>query len=265
MIKASSIAPEAASYIRSKLEDLAEREGVRILFAIESGSRAWGFPSADSDYDVRFVYIRPRSDYLSVREFRDVLETPLENDELLRVPLDLNGWDIRKALRLGLHSNPVLHEWLVSPIRYIGDDQTVELLRNFATQNSSRETLRYHYDRLARRAWEQIENDPAHVQVKRYCYALRPVLMLRWLSKYNGLPPMDVASLCEDVEKPLESDLTELFALKYTGGESDLIERRPVLDKLIAEALAYKANRPVQVKISQDSFKEADRVFTELL
>ena len=77
MIKASSIAPEAASYIRSKLEDLAEREGVRILFAIESGSRAWGFPSADSDYDVRFVYIRPRSDYLSVREFRDVLETPL--------------------------------------------------------------------------------------------------------------------------------------------------------------------------------------------
>jgi predicted nucleotidyltransferase len=265
MTKASSIAPEAASYIRSKLDDLAEREGVRILFAIESGSRAWGFPSADSDYDVRFAYIRPRSDYLSVREFRDVLETPLENDEFLSVPLDLNGWDIRKALRLGLNSNPVLHEWLVSPIKYISDDQTVELLRDVVAQNSSREALRYHYDRLARRAWEQIETDPAHVQVKRYCYALRPVLMLRWLSKYNGLPPMDVASLCEDLEKPLASNLTELFALKYTSGESDLIERRPVLDKLIADALMQKAGRPGQIEVGRDSIEQADRVFMDLL
>ena len=113
MIAHSTIAPEAYGYIRQQLLNLATREKVRILFAIESGSRAWGFPSADSDYDVRFVYARPRSDYASIREFRDVIETPLVHDAILCVPLDLNGWDVRKALRLALHSNPVLHEWLV--------------------------------------------------------------------------------------------------------------------------------------------------------
>lgn len=98
----------------------AEREhGVRVLFAIESGSRAWGFASPNSDYDVRFVYGREPSWYQAVdlEERRDVIEYPIVDD------IDINGWDVRKALRLFWKSNPAFVEWIQSPITYL--DQSV--------------------------------------------------------------------------------------------------------------------------------------------
>src|SRR3546814_6400248 len=102
--------------MRSRIEALLERieleHGVRILFAVESGSRAWGFASADSDWDVRFVYARPAEYYLSLAPRRDVIELPIENG------IDAGGWDIRKALSLLLNANPTLLEWLKSPIVY---------------------------------------------------------------------------------------------------------------------------------------------------
>ena len=93
---------EKTAYIRDKLSGLARLENVRILLAIESCSRAWWFPSPDSDYDVRFIYARAANDYLAVEPMRDVIETELADDAYLGVPLDLNGWDLRKALRLSL-------------------------------------------------------------------------------------------------------------------------------------------------------------------
>lgn len=264
MIRPSTISPEAKAYIQTKLNALAERENIQILFAVESGSRAWGFPSVDSDYDVRFVYARPRSDYLSVREFRDVIETPLENDEFLGVPLDLNGWDIRKGLRLGLHSNPILHEWLVSPVRYYGDDATVDPLRKFVALAADKAVLKYHYDRLARRAWEA-ETDQSQVKIKRYCYALRPALMLNWLSTRQDLPPMDVASLCENLSKPLISALSELFDLKHTCQEGDLINQQAVLDDFVHQALVEKAPRPPIASVDPVAIKIADDIFQRLL
>lgn len=265
MIKPSAISPEAKAYIHQKLTTLATEENVRILFAIESGSRAWGFPSADSDYDVRFVYVRSQDDYLSVRGRRDVVETPLENDQHLGVPLDLNGWDVRKALKLALSSNPVLHEWLVSPIRYMADEDAVDQMGQFTTTWINRDVLRYHYDRLARAAWEQIETDPIHVKVKRYCYALRPALMLRWLSRHDRLPPMDVASLCADIDENLNIALTQLFDIKFTCGEGDLIARQPLLDDLIKDLLANKAPRPPLIDIAPDVVASADRLFRGLI
>ena len=88
--------------IVNRLEEIERSESVRILLAVESGSRAWGFPSPDSDYDVRFLYARPRDWYLSIDARRDVIECPIED------VLDINGWDIRKALHLLLKANPVL-------------------------------------------------------------------------------------------------------------------------------------------------------------
>ncbi|MEM6906851.1 MAG: nucleotidyltransferase domain-containing protein, partial [Pseudomonadota bacterium] len=97
--------------IMAKLTGIERDFGVRILFAIESGSRAWGFPSPDSDYDVRFVYVHPTDWYLSLTPGRDVIELPIRDD------LDIGGWDLRKALNLLLKPNPVMLEWLSSPIR----------------------------------------------------------------------------------------------------------------------------------------------------
>ena len=113
----SGLMPSAR--ITSILKEIEARHGVAILYACESGSRGWGFASQDSDYDVRFIYQNPRNWYLSIDEKRDVIELPI-NDEL-----DINGWDLRKALRLLRKSNPALFEWLSSPIVYRQDEEFV--------------------------------------------------------------------------------------------------------------------------------------------
>ena len=134
MIPKSSVADEAKFYIQKKLMETAQKNNIRILFAVESGSRAWGFPSINSDYDVRFVYVRNREDYLSVKPHRDVIEMDLLDDSFLGLPLDLNGWDVRKALQLAVKSNAVLIEWLQSPIKYITDDEMVTDLFNVSSK-----------------------------------------------------------------------------------------------------------------------------------
>ena len=267
MIAASTVSPQVHAYIRGQLDALAAREGVRILFAIESGSRAWGFPSADSDYDVRFVYVRPAEAYLSVRDFRDVIETPTLDDPVLGVPLDLNGWDIRKALQLGLKSNPVLREWLVSPVRYGDSEGAADMIRDLLDRVTDRGAYAYHYDRLARGAWDQIAAEAAAVKVKRYCYALRPVLMCRWLAQRADLPPMDMAALTSglDLDPAPVSAMAELFALKRQAGEQDVLPRQPLLDALIADTLAVKAERPPFSENDARDWPAAGAVFRRLI
>jgi uncharacterized protein len=110
--------------VQRKLDDIERAHDVRVLFAVESGSRAWGFPSPDSDYDIRFVYLHPRDWYLSLVERRDVIEVPVDEDDH-----DISGWDFRKAMQLLLRSNPPLYEWLVSPIVYREDGAIMAALR----------------------------------------------------------------------------------------------------------------------------------------
>jgi predicted nucleotidyltransferase len=110
MLKPSTIPDTVHTYIQERLKALAKQHNIRILLAIESGSRAWGFSSQNSDYDVRFIYVRDLEDYLSVEAFRDVIETPLINDLKLGVPFDLNGWDVKKSLQVAIKSNAVLLE-----------------------------------------------------------------------------------------------------------------------------------------------------------
>ena len=185
------------AYIQNKLEQLAADTNVKILLAVESGSRAWGFPSADSDYDVRFIYIRDRDQYLSVFELRDVIETPLVYDEFLKVPMDLNGWDLRKGTRLALNSNAVLIEWLASPVRYMAENRILPQLHDFVLENADISSLLYHYDRLARHAWQEIAASPDTVKLKRYFYALRPVLACNWLRHHHRASPMNIMELLQ--------------------------------------------------------------------
>ncbi len=139
--------------------------GVRVLFAVESGSRAWGFPSPDSDYDVRFVYLHPRDWYLSLVERRDVIEIPIDAEDH-----DISGWDLRKALQLLLRSNPPLYEWLVSPIVYREDGATMAALRRLAETGYAHKTMGWHYLRIADRTYRTHFGSRPEANLKKYFY-----------------------------------------------------------------------------------------------
>jgi predicted nucleotidyltransferase len=218
--------------IQAELDRIESENGVRILLAIESGSRAWGFPSPDSDYDVRFLYLRPRRDYLSVFDRREVIERPLD------AVLDINGWDIKKALRLMTGSNAVVLEWLTSPLRYRADKTAAVRLLQAAREVAHLPAYAYHYDRLARRSLSEITlADTA--RLKAYCYCLRACLALAWIRECEAPPPMDLSSLLAgtSVSRELRRAIDQLVATKATATERDVTPRIALLDALFDETL----------------------------
>jgi predicted nucleotidyltransferase len=233
------IAADMWRRIGAELDSIERDHGVRILLAVESGSRAWRFPSPDSDYDVRFIYAYPREAYLSIELPRDVIERPIDG------VLDLSGWDVRKALQLMIRSNAALIEWLASPVRYRAADSVPERLLALAHGICTLPALAYHYDRTARRSFDEIAATRGPVRLKAYCYAVRPVLALLWMRGHERAPPMDLPSLLQGV--PLAADIRraidELVARKATAGERELAPRVDVLDNFLAAALADKAGR----------------------
>jgi predicted nucleotidyltransferase len=184
------------SHVGTSLEAVAAEHGVRVLYAAESGSRAWGFASPDSDYDVRFIYVHQRDWYVSLRERRDVIERPL--DEKL---VDLSGWDIRKALRLLLRSNPVLYEWLVSPIVY-ADGPLRETLRGMFEAHAAPKALAHHYWSIAYGARKRGLEGRSEVKLKKYFYLVRPLLSLGWIAERASPPPMAIDALLREVPMP---------------------------------------------------------------
>jgi predicted nucleotidyltransferase len=216
--------------IQAELDRIEATQQVRILLAVESGSRAWRFASPNSDYDVRFLYLRPLDEYLRIAEPRDVIERPLD------AVLDINGWDLRKALQLMMKSNAVLLEWLTSPVRYRGDAAFCGRLLDLAREAAYPPALAFHYDRVAQRAWAPGE---VEIRLKSYFYALRPALALRWMHERRTPPPMDLPSLREAAGLPdaLNQEIDRLLALKARSDEAATIPRVPVVEAFLAEAL----------------------------
>lgn len=191
--------PICLGEVDRRLIAVAEEHRVAIGLAIESGSRAWGFPSPDSDYDCRFFFVRGEDDYLSPWQKRDVIETPLVDD------IDLNGWELGKALKLLLKGNAVVVEWLMSPIVYSGDGQFREDLIGFAHRFSSRLGTERHYLHLGERQRRTYFGDGKTVQLKKLFYALRPAAALRWLRLHpeRALAPMHFPTLIKECDPPL--------------------------------------------------------------
>lgn len=226
--------------IRARLDDIAREEEVTILLAVESGSRAWGFHSADSDYDVRFIYCRRVDWHLKVEPGRDVIERPISDE------LDLSGWDLRKTLGLILGSNAVTLEWLQSPITYAEEPEFRETLSAFARGMLRRRPVLWHYRRLAERQMEGLRNPDGSLRLKRYFYTIRPALTLRWLRLHPDLatPPMDMAGLMRDCALPddLHQTILDLIERKKRLTEGDDIREAPeVTEALIAMELAEVA------------------------
>ena len=224
---------EAKAKILKRLKITEEKEGVRILMAIESGSRAWGFASPNSDYDVRFVYVRDKDWYLAIglEEKRDVIEYPIVDE------IDLNGWDVRKALKLYWKSNPAFVEWIQSPITYINSGSFREETRELLPNIYSVEKGIYHYRSMAKTNYRGYLRDEM-VPLKKYFYVLRPLFAIRWLEKYGTAAPIEFNRVLEVIkDNELLDTVNELLEKKKVSEEKMLAPAIPVLNKFIESEL----------------------------
>ncbi|MBB3926683.1 hypothetical protein GGR43_002403 [Sphingobium jiangsuense] len=247
--------------IEARLDSIEQTHDVRILLAVESGSRAWGFPSPDSDYDVRFLYVRSRRWYLSLKSGRDVIESPIEDE------IDLNGWDIRKALGLLLKSNAVVGEWIESPIRYRPDHPVVAKLSALADRAMDMRAMAHHYASLGRNAADRWLKDGGDVPVKKYFHALRPALAIRCLRLHPGVrPPMNLQALVERCALPeaVQDEIAALVEAKRQSNERSNATRIAALDVLIRDELS-RAGEVVAREVNSDADTQAEQLFLELV
>lgn len=198
--------PETVAAIDARLDEIRRDERVAMPLAIESGSRAWGFPSPDSDYDCRFLFVRRAEDYLSPWPKRDVIETPLTGE------LDVNGWELGKALKLLLKGNAVVIEWLMSPVAYAGDPAFRDDLLALGKSHVSALRIARHYLHLGERQRQVYLSDGGRVSLKKIFYALRPAAALRWLRLHPGetIVPMNLPELMRGCDPP--ADLRDVTA-----------------------------------------------------
>jgi uncharacterized protein len=245
------------SNIRKKILDILtgieERDEVCIFYACESGSRAWGFPSVDSDYDVRFLYLHKRDWYLSVDEGRDVIERPISDE------IDLKGWDMKKALKLFRKSNVHLLEWLDSPIVYCDNYSIVQKMRVLLPEFYSPVSCNYHYLHMAESNYRDFLKGEA-VWAKKYFYVLRPILACNWIRAGYGPVPIEFEKLVDMmIDSPgLKSVIGELLEHKKSGKELDKMPRIPEISdfvetelmRLMSERIDNEKPRPDSEKLN---------------
>lgn len=216
--------------INNLLSRIESTRGVRIVYAVESGSRAWGFASPDSDYDIRFIFIRDPHSYISVHEGLESIDLPLEGE------LDAGGWDIRKAARLLGKSNGALVEWLHSPILYRNHDGFRERWQMMAGEVFSPRASSDHYRGLAKQMVLGKLNAET-VRAKDYLYALRAVLAAKWISETHSIPPVPFTELFDTAPPTVQVLIPKLLEHKARTAEGERMERLPDLDDFLDEFL----------------------------
>lgn len=246
--------------IYDRLAGLERERGVKVLFACESGSRAWGFASPDSDYDVRFIYTGPAAAYLTVQPARDVIEEPVNAE------LDVSGWDLRKALGLLAKSNPPLLEWLDSPIIYRQDADFAERFRNLARVWFSPRACHHHYFNMARNNHRTLTRGGL-VKLKQYLYILRPVLACRWLEQALGHVPMRLETMLDGLvdNQPLRAAIDRLLALKRATPELGMGPAIPVIDDYLAAEIERLSASTGEQSGPPRPLEELDAFFREEL
>lgn len=245
--------------IQEKLDEIEKKENVKILHAVESGSRAWGFASPDSDYDVRFVYVRPKESYLSIEEPKDVIEYQL--DEVL----DVNGWDLKKALKLFAKGNATLYEWSGSPVVYRTTPEW-ERIREVSKQYFSEKTAVCHYYGTANSTYmEHLQGET--VRYKKYFYALRPLLAAEYIERYHEAPPVPFADLLiMELPETFRSALDELLEIKKRTTEKEMNPQMPAIREFIETEL--KKQKGIGDGLPNDHNKDLralDGIFREVL
>jgi uncharacterized protein len=234
---AHPIDPAIRVEIIRKLEAVEAEHGVRVLYACESGSRGWGFASPDSDYDVRFLFVRPAREYLRISPVRDVIE------EVPGPIFDVNGWDLRKALTLLAKGNATLIEWLSSPVVYREDAAFMQRLRTASAAVYRPVRSFHHYFSMGRGNFrEYLQGE--QVRAKKYLYVLRPLLAAHWVRTRDDAPPMAFEELVRALvlDPIVLREIEDLLVLKRQSGEQEWLPARPVLNAYLNELIADLTN-----------------------
>ena len=247
--------------ILAEIKKIEEQYEVKICLAVESGSRAWGFPSKDSDYDVRFIYVHKKDWYLSIDQKRDVIELPI-NDLL-----DINGWEVTKALRLFRKSNPPLMEWLHSGIVYYQAFSLVDQMKTIQNQVFLPQSALYHYLNMAKGNFrDYLRND--EVKIKKYFYVLRPVLACVWIERFNTVPPIAFQTLVEELleEGQLKREILTLLERKISGDELNLEPKVTVINDYLEKEIIRLEEYTKTVKVPKvDMTPILDNLFRTIL
>ena len=245
--------------ILKELDNIEQSHGVKIIYACESGSRAWGFASRDSDYDVRFIYAHPNDWYLSIAEKKDVIEIPV-NEEL-----DVSGWDIRKSLRLLRKSNSPLLEWLSSPIVYTKVEAAVRPFYGLSKRAFLPESSCHHYLSMARSSIAKFQ-DERDVRIKSYLYAVRTLLCCKWIIEHMSQPPMRIQNLLKEYlpTGKIRDFVDRLIELKGNDAESTRIGRSSHFEAYMNEEFSSLDAR-IPKNPDKIPVKEFDSVFKDIL
>ena len=245
--------------ILKKLNEIEKKENARILLAVESGSRAWGFVSPDSDYDVRFIYVRPKTDYLRLEKTRDVIELPIEGE------LDINGWDLDKTLCLLRASNPTLFEWFSSQIVYRETAFADEFRSVMNKYFSSKRGLSHYLSMASSNYREYLKGDT--VKAKKYFYVLRPVLACRWILDKGTPPPMLFSELVDvELDPAVAPDVDRLLDLKMNAPEIKTIPKIESINRYLDRCIEEVRSRIVQLpEDANHGWEELNRLFLSQL
>jgi len=248
--------------IVERLRLIEEQENIKILYACESGSRAWGFPSKDSDYDVRFIYLREVEWYLRVdHEYkRDVIERPI-NDLL-----DISGWDLKKSLKLLKSSNPALIEWFDSPMVYKKQEAFYDEFKSLISRYYSPMACFHHYISMAKKTFNAYLQGET-IKLKKYFYALRPILAASWIEKGFGIAPIKFEPLVEKLidDPALLSDIRMLLEEKKKGLESEYSPKINSISQFIDKELERLTKVNFKFQSPKNDFVELNKFFLKNL
>ena len=245
--------------VNLKLKEIEEKKNVKILHAVESGSRSWGFASPDSDYDVRFIYVRREEDYLRLENTKDFIDWEL--DEVL----DINGWDVKKALQHFHKSNATLFEWANSPVVYYTTEEWKHVMSVANNYFSCKSTL-YHYYGTARSNYkEHLQKDM--VRYKKYFYVLRPILACKWIEEKQSPPPVLFETLVNEVlEQDMVMIVNDLKDKKMQMNEHDEAPRISEVNEYLEAQLSHFKQLAEDMKDDRNpDWEELNNCFIQLL
>lgn len=241
--------------INNKLSEISSKHNIEVLYACESGSRAWGFPSPDSDYDVRFIFIRPTDDYLLLLPKDDTINLAITN------LLDFSGWDIRKILLHIGKSAATPSEWLQSPIVYYENQQFKEQMLELCQMYFSARVMAYHYIGKAKSSWKTF-NDGI-ISIKKLLYVLHTVLAAKWAIEKNSIPPIRFNDLLSIIDSNdlIINQINKIVALKLKTNEPEQVKLENTMINYIEDELQQNIDRVKNIPVRKHDIGKLSNFF----